>query len=291
MRPIVLVHGIARFDVFSEWGRRHFPFLQFFKYFQYFNGIAALLNKNGFSEVFLPNLDWASPSSDRTNTLKLAIDSYLARTGATKVDIIAHSMGGLDSRRMIADMDMAEKVASLTTIGTPHLGTILADDALGAGGEELIDVAKDFLCLDLRGNGDLTTIAAKMFNERRRDAEAQNGVVYQTYSACEDMDRVFTPLLIPYKHIFDRQGENDGLVPVGSQKWTTGIDGANGVSKEVHQFEFPFSADHLNEVGWWDWEERNGLFDGRDPGKQKEDYEQSVRDIYLAIARNIQEIA
>jgi triacylglycerol esterase/lipase EstA (alpha/beta hydrolase family) len=40
------------------------------------------------------------------------------------VHIIAHSMGGLDARHLIVDIvTMADKVGTLATIGTPHLGT------------------------------------------------------------------------------------------------------------------------------------------------------------------------
>ena len=40
--------------------------------------------------------------------------------------LIAHSMGGLDARHMIVREGMAERVASLTTVGTPHNGTPVA---------------------------------------------------------------------------------------------------------------------------------------------------------------------
>lgn len=46
----------------------------------------------------------------------------------SRLNIIAHSMGGLDARYYaISWLGLAERVASLTTIGIPHLGTPLAD--------------------------------------------------------------------------------------------------------------------------------------------------------------------
>ena len=45
------------------------------------------------------------------------------------VHVIGHSMGGLDARRLLADPSWQRRVLSLTTIGTPHLGTALADFA------------------------------------------------------------------------------------------------------------------------------------------------------------------
>lgn len=50
----------------------------------------------------------------------------------TRVHIVAHSMGGLDARHAISSLGYASKVASLTTIGTPHRGTRVADIALEA---------------------------------------------------------------------------------------------------------------------------------------------------------------
>lgn len=43
------------------------------------------------------------------------------------MNIIAHSKGGLDSRYLISGLHMAPYVASLTTICTPHRGSMLAD--------------------------------------------------------------------------------------------------------------------------------------------------------------------
>ena len=42
------------------------------------------------------------------------------------MNIIAHSKGGLDSKYMITKLGMEDKVASLTTLSTPHKGSIIA---------------------------------------------------------------------------------------------------------------------------------------------------------------------
>jgi triacylglycerol lipase len=46
---------------------------------------------------------------------------------ASQVHIIAHSMGGLDSRYLISRLGYGDRVASLTTISTPHRGSAIAD--------------------------------------------------------------------------------------------------------------------------------------------------------------------
>src|SRR5438874_2494875 len=48
-----------------------------------------------------------------------------------KVNLVAPSMGGLDCRDMISSLGMADKVASLTTVGTPHHGSPVADITFG----------------------------------------------------------------------------------------------------------------------------------------------------------------
>lgn len=62
------------------------------------------------------------------NAQRLAstVASVRARTGASKVDLVAHSMGGLVSRAYIKDLGGSTKVDSLITMGTPHYGTDLA---------------------------------------------------------------------------------------------------------------------------------------------------------------------
>lgn len=67
----------------------------------------------------------------RTNSQRLAntIASVKARTGAAKVDLVAHSMGGLVSRYYIKDMGGSSSVDSLIMMGTPNYGTSLANVA------------------------------------------------------------------------------------------------------------------------------------------------------------------
>lgn len=298
MYPIVLVHGIARFDFLAEILRR-IPGVELDR-FQYFNGIAPHLTARGFSPVFAPNLEFAASSDDRAATLKEAVEGYLGETGAEKVHIIAHSMGGLDARRMITNLGMADRVASLTTIGTPHLGTVLADHVIkDQGGDDLIRGLRSFL--NLEGANDLTVEACGEFDRETVEDEAKNGVFYQTYASHEDKDRMFGPLLLSHKYISRHLPDgseapegspvlNDGLVPFESQQWTSARLASDGTRKEVAQHVFPFPADHLNETGWWDIEEREGLFQLANPIKQKREYEDKVKAVYLEIAQSVQHL-
>ncbi len=282
--PIVLAHGIARFDILLEILRKKgsLPETQLGDQFQYFKGIKTVLEADGFT-VFHPNQDFAGPVDLRAEQLKARVNEALSITGADRVNIIAHSMGGLDARHMIVDKGMGEKVASLTTIGTPHLGTILADHLLGPGGKLLLRLVGPVLNLD--GFADLTITACEQFNARAEDQEARNKVVYQTYSSFETVNLVFAPLIPSWIFIHHHEDKNDGLVPVRSQQWKKELVASDGTRKPVAQNEFPFPADHLNEVGWWDPQEAvlgfTSLF------KQAADYEKKIKDLYLGIARGL----
>jgi len=113
--PVILVHGIIahdRWNFYSFWGR-----------------IPAVLESRGV-RVFFGNTDsWGSYESN-AETLKETIDTVLQITNSEKVNIIAHSKGGLDARYFIWKHDYGDKVASLTTISTPHRGAELADAIL-----------------------------------------------------------------------------------------------------------------------------------------------------------------
>lgn len=97
---------------------------------------------------------------------------------------------------------------------------------------------------------------------------------------------MFEPLKLTWQYVYERQGDNDGLVSCTSQAWGTEIVGENGRTKSIHQRQYKIGADHLNQVGWWDineWQStyfwQSGLL------KQRYAYEQQIRDTYLKIAQ------
>ena len=295
MLPIVLAHGIARFDILLEIHRRKFnlPENLLSDEFQYFKNIKTHLESHGFKPVFRTNQDFAGSAALRAGQLRDRINEIISETGAGKVHIIAHSMGGLDARRMIVDLAMADKVASLTTVGTPHLGTILADRVIGNGGIFLIEILRKVVRLNLDGFKDLTITECEKFNRRAEEQEATNNVFYQTYASSEELNRVFVPLVPSWIFIRNIEGRNDGLVPFTSQQWKKELVADDGRRKPVVQKEFPLPADHLNQVGWWDLEESGNPFFGIsliELIKQKLEYEGEIKNIYLEIARDLQQV-
>ena len=109
--PILMVHGV---------------FFRDFKYVNYWGRIPKELEANG-ATIFYGNQPSAASVADSAAVLKERILQILAETGAEKVNIIAHSKGGLDSRYAIANLGVGEYVASLTTVNTPHRGCLFAD--------------------------------------------------------------------------------------------------------------------------------------------------------------------
>ena len=82
------------------------------------------MKKNGYVEgknLFVFPYDWRKSSIENAGKLKAKIDAVLLETGAEKVDLVAHSMGGLVAKKYIAD-NGGEKINNLIFMGTPHLG-------------------------------------------------------------------------------------------------------------------------------------------------------------------------
>ncbi len=109
--PILLVHGI---------------FFRDFRYVNYWGRIPEALEKNG-AVIYYGDHSSACSISEGARQISERIENIVARTGCEKVNIIAHSKGGLDSRYAIEFLDQKKNVASLTTINSPHKGCLFVD--------------------------------------------------------------------------------------------------------------------------------------------------------------------
>lgn len=254
--PIILAHGFARPDylidsLFSTLNLSIYDFSFVADRFHYFKGIASHLKKHGYA-VFHSRVSWAADVDTRSKDLVHEVNRVLEETGRSKVHIIAHSMGGLDARYMIVNEKMAGKVFSLTTIGTPHLGSVIADLVLAHGAEKFIGVLGNFM--NLGGVKSLTTEECTYFNNYAQEAEARNDVVYQVYYSHKEADRVFLGFQTAAKYIEDEVGKNDGLVSVKSQKWCKNLSSVQK-TKQIVQKMLPIKADHFDQIGWWNLNE------------------------------------
>ncbi|KVE32374.1 triacylglycerol lipase [Burkholderia sp. TSV86] len=112
--PIILVHGLTGTDKYAN-------------VLEYWYGIQQDLQAHG-AKVYVANLSGFQSddgADGRGEQLLAYVKQVMAATGATKVNLIGHSQGGLTSRYVAAVAP--ELVASVTTIGTPHWGSHFAD--------------------------------------------------------------------------------------------------------------------------------------------------------------------
>src|SRR4029079_11866754 len=134
-----------------------------------------------------------------------------------RVVILGHSMGGLDARYMISKLGMADRVAALVTICTPHRGSPYADWCLHHLGRRMGGLKlMNFLGLDVRALSDLTLASCAKFNTKTPDHPE---VKYFSISAALPWHRVPAFFMHSYKIIRDLEGDNDGLVSVSSANW------------------------------------------------------------------------
>ena len=264
--PILLAHGICPFH-------RLLPFPSCRDNarddrFHYFRKIRSTLIAHGF-HAYHARVSWASSLERRALELR---NEILRITGSFTrwpgVHIIAHSMGGLDARYMLYRYGMEDHVFSLTTLGTPHLGTAYADWGIRRF-SSLVDLSCS-LGLDLSGLRDLTREACLRRNLLLADYEKRSGVLYQTVAGAQTPSRIFRHLRFSYEIIEKEEGENDGLVSVTSAGWKEDC------------FLGLIDADHLNQIGWWEANEGKA-------GYPREEYEQSIRDFYVRIASGLRD--
>jgi len=266
--PIALACGFTRMDQTPPWKWLQRPGSDDFHYFK---RIRSTLHAAGF-RAFHTHVAWGAPLAVRASDLAREIDSILAISGAKKVHVIAHSMGGLDTRYAISLLGYADKIASLTTMATPHHGSPVADWVVQhrTGSRRVLEGLRA-MGVDIRGIVDLTTGECEARNARLKPLERDNGVAYQTYAGVTSFLPTFPPLKAGYLLMRMRyhQPENDGLVPLKSAKW----------NDDVFRGTVPW--DHLNQIGWWTVER---MLAGDYVASR---FEESVRTFYVGIARGL----
>jgi triacylglycerol lipase len=211
----------------------------------YFRGLEDHLA--GKHETLFPDVGPLATCDARADELADAIMDRKFPDGP--IHIIAHSMGGLDSRSLIGrnlrGLSGPGRIASLTTLSTPHRGSPVADLLLGEKPTDPLDLlmfeavrqALDQLSIPTGALGDLTTAGAS----RIPDVEKTHRHI--RYRSCFAAGR---PALLPtcvillpthhYVHSVTHQA-NDGVVAMGSARYG--------------EFQEPFfRCDHVDLVGY-----------------------------------------
>ncbi len=205
--PILLVHGFAIKDTFfmKSWGR-----------------IDRILRIQGHT-VYKSRVDGVGSVEGNAAQLKEEIKDILQETGAEKVNIIGHSKGGLDAKHMIQKMDMADRVASLTTLCTPHRGSPVASFVLRFP-KWMVKIAAFWIDLAYRVLGDKKPDSFKACEDLKRVERPEEetmrvaeGVLCQSFSSVvrpgeRDADFV-SAIPLFFSRLMEKGRETDGLVP------------------------------------------------------------------------------
>jgi len=210
--PVLLVHGMGFRDrkIFNYWGR-----------------IPKALENHG-CKVFYGHQDANATVHDNAIMIKKSLENALRESGCDKINIIAHSKGGIDSRYMISSLGEYHKVASLSTVDAPHHGSETVDFLLGFPDilVRLTGKITDFF-MYIQGDRkpdsyqvfqELTTDYMKKFNAENPDMP---GIYYQSFGF-----RMKSPLsdiimAFPYSVIkIIEKADTDGLLTERSMKWT-----------------------------------------------------------------------
>lgn len=259
--PIVFMHGMAGFAKLTVGPIG----------VTYFDGIVEDLTKQG-EQVFVTVVPPYDTSEERAKDLAKQIDTILARTGKSKVNLVGHSQGGMDARVIASPngLGYGDRIASVTTIATPHHGSKVADGVLGLIGGipsnvidditgavlDLVEKTAYELDSDPHLRAQLNELSEQymngVFNPKYID---DTRVAYSSYGGrtnlrsgtgvCDDGKFANDPTkldaaqpLVAATAAFLEDGKakvNDGLVTVESAKWGT--------------FLQCVPADHLKEVG------------------------------------------
>ncbi|WP_337175263.1 hypothetical protein [Paludisphaera sp.] len=217
--PIILAHGLFGFS------RIGFGPLTLTSYFR---GIPQVLRDAG-NRVLTTRVHPTASVEFRAVRLGFRIDTYFPDE---PVHIIAHSMGGLDARRLLAVPGWRDRILSLTTIATPHAGSILADFAKLKVGRiyRLLEAMR----IDYRGFLDVTRLASRRFN--RTHGRIDDVPCFSIAGDPEPGD-VSWPLRRLHEALAEMEGANDGLVPAASATaFGTPLD--------------PWPLDHLHQMNW-----------------------------------------
>jgi triacylglycerol lipase len=150
--PILFVHGYV--ESASLW-----------------NTMIGRFEKDGYSKSSLSAYTYNTSQSNKIDAeeVKSKVEALLKSTGATKVDIIAHSMGSLNSRWYIKFLGGEAKVDDWVSLGGPNHGTETANFCFSTS------------CVEMR-------VGSKFLGELNAGDETPGTVNYGTWwSPCDEI--------------------------------------------------------------------------------------------------------
>lgn len=208
--PIVLAHGLlgfAELRLLPSW----LPPVY------YWRGITEALKANGV-EVITTTVPPSGRIEKRAEELARGISDA---ANGREVNIIAHSMGGLDARYMISHLRPTNvKVRSLVTVASPHHGSSFADFLFQEIGNDRLPEIYRFLERVGMETGAFEQLTSTYMNEKfNPNTPDDPDVRYFSYGASTHRLPLLSPFRQSLKIISRIEGPNDGLVSVTSSQW------------------------------------------------------------------------
>jgi triacylglycerol lipase len=215
-QPLILMHGFGLLAGIKRHGHLHEEAIDL-----RLHGVLA----------YAPNVSPYHTTAVRAAMWNDRIKAVLAETGARKVHLIAHSMGGLDARHLITHLGGHAYVTSLTTVATPHRGSSIAQIVVDQPERlrEWLAGMADWVAASVLADSDSDIQRAtseltpryleEVFNPATPD---HPNVRYASYAGRAGRGtRVgISPLLaLQNRLLYAREGQNDGLVSIQSARW------------------------------------------------------------------------
>ena len=209
--PLLLIHGMGFRD---------------YKYINYWGRIPKALEEHG-ARIFYGGQDSNGSIESNARQLEKTVNAVLKTTGADKINIIAHSKGGLEARYLISTLGYGDKIASLTTIATPHNGSVTVDKLMTVP-QLPVKIGCKAVDMWFRLLGDRSPDTYSAINAFKTDnaasfnaANPDNDKVYYQSYACV-MKKCTSDIFmgITWLAVNHFEGENDGLLAPRAVKWT-----------------------------------------------------------------------
>jgi pimeloyl-ACP methyl ester carboxylesterase len=151
MHPVIFAHGMLGFDQLlgiQYWGNDYGDFVG--DPCDGFLEIGCNQYISDDQQAFATRVSPLDSSNARGTELADEIESYMATVGATHVNIVSHSQGGLDGRKaakVLHDRTGYQVVKVLVSLSSPHRGSPVAKSILDRhdGIEQFVRILVDYL--------------------------------------------------------------------------------------------------------------------------------------------------
>jgi pimeloyl-ACP methyl ester carboxylesterase len=201
--PVVFCHGMLAFSLLR---------LQLPVEVNCFAPLRDFFRQRGIPVLF-PQVPPTSGVEERASVLRDLIGHWTDEP----VNLVAHSMGGLDARFMTAHLGMAKQVRSLTTVSTPHRGTYLADWFCSNFRNRVpLLLALEALGVNVNGFRDCGLAACRQLSDKTPDDPR---VKYFSFGGEISPARLSPVLRRAWSILYAAEGQNDGMVSAASAHW------------------------------------------------------------------------